>query len=306
MRVTASPDRLALLDVDFIEAAPPWRSGCRWLGGVRREAWLPATTVHESFDAGLHRRDAGSLAVVGLHRPLAADADPAATTEALYRALFAAVRPSAQPYLIRIWNFFGAINAGPGDAERYRRFCVGRDAAADAMFRDPPPAATAIGAPAADAPLSVVALCSARPGIALENPRQTPAWQYPREHGPVAPGFSRGALLHDEEGTLLLASGTASIVGHVSLHAGDVIAQLDESLDNLQVLLEEGSRRGGEHFRPEGLQALRVYLREPVARAVVETRLAGRGWPADRIAFLQGDICRRELDIELEGVFAAG
>lgn len=304
MRVTASPDRLALLDVDFIEAAPPWRSGCRWLGGVRREAWLPATTVHESFDAGLHRRDAGSLAVVGLHRPLAADADPAATTEALYRALFAAVRPSAQPYLIRIWNFFGAINAGPGDAERYRRFCVGRDAAADAMFRDPPPAATAIGAPAADAPLSVVALCSARPGIALENPRQTPAWQYPREHGPVAPGFSRGALLHDEEGTLLLASGTASIVGHVSVHEHDVLAQLDESLVNLGVLLEEGRRQSGASFELQGVQALRVYLRDPTALPAVQRALAGHGFDPARVAILHGEVCRRELAIELEGVFA--
>lgn len=305
MRVTASPDRLALLDVDFVEAALPWRSGCRWLAGVRREAWLPATAVRERVDGGTLRREAAGLAVVGLHRPLAPDADPAAATEALYRALFAAVRPSAQPFLIRLWNFFGAINAGTGDDERYRRFCVGRDAAADAMFRDPPPAATAIGAPTADAPLSVVALCSTRPAIALENPRQTPAWQYPREHGPVAPGFSRGAVLRDEEGALLLASGTASIVGHVSLHAGDVLAQLDESLDNLQVLLEEGSRRGGECFRPEGLQALRVYLREPAALAAVEARLIGRGWPAGRIAFLQGDICRRELDIEIEGVFGA-
>jgi hypothetical protein len=41
----------------------------------------------------------------------------------------------------------------------------------------------------------VIALCSRAPAIALENPRQTPAWQYPREYGPVSPGFSRGALL---------------------------------------------------------------------------------------------------------------
>ncbi len=37
----------------------------------------------------------------------------------------------------------------------------------------------------------------------------------------------------------------------------------------------------------------------------VAARLAARGWPLPRIAFLHGDICRRELDIELEGVFGA-
>lgn len=257
-----------------------------------------------SIGAGVLRRSAGAWAVLGLHRPMAGG-DVAAETAAAYRDLLAAARPSTHPYLIRIWNYFGAINAGDGDAERYRRFCVGRNAAVDAMFRDPPPAATAIGATDAGAPLSVVALCSAQPAIALENPRQTPAWQYPREYGPVPPGFSRGAVLRDADGATLLASGTASIVGHVSLHAGDLVAQLDESLANLHVLLEEGSQRGGERFRMEGLQALRVYLRDPGAFPVAEARLRAAGLPMARVAFLQGDICRRELDVELEGVFSA-
>ena len=290
MRVTASPDRPALLDFDFVDAAPPWRSGCAWLAGARREAWL---------------LEGGGFAARALHRPLPPGEDVAATTEGLYRELLAAVRPSAHPNLIRVWNFFGAINVGEGDSERYRRFCVGRDAAVDAMFRNPPPAATAIGAPDPDAPLSVVALCSARPGIALENPRQTPAWQYPREYGPVPPGFSRGAVLQGPGGALLLASGTASIVGHVSRHRGDIAAQLDESLVNLQVLLEEGARRSGVPFDLDGLQALRVYLRDPHALAAAQAGLAALGLPPERIAFLHGDVCRRELDVELEGVFSA-
>lgn len=232
--------------------------------------------------------------------------DLAASTEALYRQLLGSARPSPHPFLIRIWNFFAAINEGEGDAERYRRFCVGRDAAADERFRNPPPAATAIGTSAADAPLTVVALCSSTPALALENPRQTPAWQYPRAYGPVPPGFSRGAVLRDEEGALLLASGTASIVGHESLHPGDVKAQLEESLVNLGVLLDEGWRRSGERFGLAGMQALRVYLRHPADLPVVQARLATLDWPLARVAFLQGDICRSELDIELEGVFAPG
>lgn len=305
MRVTASPDRPALLDFDFVDAAPPWRSGCVWLAGARREAWLPAQPLRECEAGSGSRREAGGLAVLGLQQPLGPDEDPAAVTESLYRALFARVRPSAQPYLIRLWNFFGAINAGAGDAERYRRFCVGRDAAADAQFRDPPPAATAIGAAEPGAPLSVVALCSERPAIALENPRQTPAWAYPRRYGPVSPGFSRGAVLHDGDAALLLASGTASIVGHASRHEGDVLAQLDESVLNLGVLLEEGARRSGRTFAMGGLQALRVYLRDPAALPAVRQGLIRQGFDLERVALLHGEVCRRELEIELEGVFAA-
>jgi len=304
LRVSTSPDRPPLLDFDFAEAALPWRTGCVWLAGARREAWVADQPLQEArVEAGVLHRRAGAWAMLGLHGPTGDDV--AAASEAAYRTLIAAARPSTHPYLIRIWNFFGAINAGDGDDERYRRFCVGRNAAVDAMFRDPPPAATAIGAPDAGAPLSVVALCSAQPAIALENPRQTPAWQYPREYGPVPPGFSRGAVLRDGDGATLLASGTASIVGHVSLHAGDVVAQLDESLANLHVLLDEGSQRSGERFRMEGLQALRVYLRDADALSAVRARVDAAGVPPDRVVFLQGDVCRRELDVELEGVFSA-
>ena len=296
LRVTASitaasPDAAPLLDFDFREAALPWRSGCTWLAGATRERWMTSSSERYSR--------------LALHRVIAPGEDVAAATEALYRELLAAARPSAHPYLIRIWNFLGAINEGEGDAERYRRFCVGRNAAVDTMFRDPPPAATAIGAPSPDAPLTVVALCSAEPAIALENPRQTPAWQYPREYGPVPPGFSRGAVLRDADGVTLLASGTASIVGHVSQHPGDVVAQLDESLVNLNVLLDEGARRAGARFSLEGLEALRVYLRDPAALPALQSRLDAQGLPLDRIAFLHGEVCRRELDVEIEGVFRA-
>ena len=295
-----------MLDFDFVEAALPWRGGCTWLGGARREAWSPDVPLEaETLDAGVLHRRAGGWAMLGLHRAMGPGGDVAAAAEAAYRQLLSVARPGAHPYLIRIWNFLGAINVGEGDAERYRRFCVGRNAAVDAMFRDPPPAATAIGAPDAEAPLTVVALCSAQPAIALENPRQTPAWQYPREYGPVPPGFSRGAVLRDADGATLLASGTASIVGHVSLHIGDALAQLDESLANLHVLLDEGSRHSGERFRMAGLQALRVYLRDADALPMVQARLAAAGLPLERIAFLHGDVCRRELDVEIEGVFGA-
>lgn len=227
----------------------------------------------------------------------------AATAQA-YRELLARVRPSAHPFLLRIWNYFGQINLGEGDDERYRRFCIGRASAVDAMFNDPPPAATAIGTPRATGSVQVIALCTRRAGLALENPRQTPAWQYPREFGPVSPGFSRGALVGDGAGLRLLASGTASIVGHVSQHAGDAAAQLRESLLNLDVLLQEGARRSGRQFGLGRCDALRVYLRHAADLDAVRAAL-GDQLPLERVLFLHGEICRRELLVELEGVFSA-
>lgn len=221
-----------------------------------------------------------------------------------YAQLLGRVRGSAHPYLIRVWNYFDAINEGEGDAERYRRFCIGRAAAVDAAFNSPPPAATGIGHPHHTGKLHLVALCSAAPGIALENPRQVPAWTYPRDYGPVAPGFSRGALAGEGEALRLLASGTASIVGHRSLHEGDAAAQTQEALLNLEALLQQGNKTSGRRFELRGCEALRVYLRDPADLAGVAAALERSGIPTSAQVFLHGDICRRELAMELEGVFA--
>lgn len=263
--------------------------------------WIGGTPGSECW----HAPDPAAFRIESLWIADAPDIESAAREA--YSSLLQRVRGSAQPYLLRIWNFLDGINAGEGDAERYRAFCVGRSAAVDAPFHDPPPAATAIGSPAGSpAGLQVVALCGAEPGIALENPRQTPAWRYPREYGPVSPGFSRGAVLGHNACAVLLASGTASILGHVSRHPGDVEAQLAESLRNLEALMAEGEARTRSQFSLQRCQALRVYLRHPADAQRLLPVLRDTFGSATPIRLLHGDICRRELDVELEGVFAAG
>ena len=229
--------------------------------------------------------------------------DLVADTKAVYSELLEAVRQSPQPYLIRIWNYFSDINRGDEDAERYRQFCVGRAQAVDGAFNNPPPAATAIGAPV-PCGLHVIALCSEQPAVALENPRQTPAWQYPRQYGSVSPGFSRGAVLHAESETpVLLASGTASIVGHASVHVGNVVEQCHESLRNLQALLAQGEQQTGKTFAFRHCRAMRVYVRDPASLADIRAVFEASGLPPECIVYVHGDVCRRELAVELEGVF---
>lgn len=280
------------------------RVACTRLAGPpQAEVWGSDTAIEQAEREGAHWWRTPDLGMVRIEVD-ERDGDIEAAGHEAYRRLLAAVRPSSHPYLIRIWNYLDAINQGEGDAERYRRFCVGRAAAVDAAFLAPPPAATAIGVPQSSGRLQVIALCARTPAIALENPRQTPAWQYPREFGPVSPGFSRGALLGEGAAMRLLASGTASIVGHVSQHPEDALAQLRESLVNLEVLLQQGTQHSGRQFDIRTPDALRVYLRRPADLAAVQSGLDGRIAP-ERIVFLHGDICRRELLVELEGVFTA-
>ena len=232
--------------------------------------------------------------------------DLVADTKRAYAELILQVRASSHPYLIRIWNYMADINAGDQDAERYRQFCVGRAQAVDAEFNNPPPAATAIGYNGENVGLFVIALCSNTKALALENARQTPAWQYPRQYGKVSPGFSRGALLNVESSSpILLASGTASIVGHASKHMDDVAEQCRESLRNLRTLLDEGEKQSGARFDFSACQALRVYVRDPAQLATIQAVFEQSGIPAGNIVYVHGEVCRRELAVELEGVFAA-
>ena len=102
-------------------------------------------------------------------------------------------------------------------------------------------AATAIGLPSPPDQLHVHWLATKQPGIAIENPRQVSAFAYPRDYGPVAPGFSRAMLLPGDT-PLLLISGTASIVGHASQHP-DTLALLD--LQGIGVTGVEAEARTG-------------------------------------------------------------
>ena len=298
-----------LIRFEFGDASPdPRRVPCAHLAGPATESWY-AGAIGESADTcGAAWAHGQRYAYCALSVD-EAGGDIESAAACAYQRLLTCVRPSAHPYLLRVWNYFTAINEGQDDDERYRRFCVGRARAVDGMFNDPPPAATAIGtvrAAGAPARVQLIALCANTPATALENPRQTPAWRYPREYGPVSPGFSRGALLDTDTATpRLLASGTASIVGHISQHAGDTAAQLRESLGNLAALLDEGQQRSGRRFELSGCESLRVYLRQPRDLAVAQAVIAGSGLSAKRVLYLRGDVCRRELDVEVEGVFAA-
>jgi chorismate lyase / 3-hydroxybenzoate synthase len=304
MKTTASPSGISLQHQALIEASTglcfdfsdnePHSTAiaCDFLSGIAPfESWQ------------LHDDKAYRFVCIDINN---AKHDIQTSAADAYQQLLQQVRPSQHPYILRIWNYFSHINQGQGDQERYRQFCMGRARAVDGQFNDPPPAATAIGTDGDDGRLQVIALCANYAARTLENPRQTPAWRYPREYGPVPPGFSRGIILDEATETpRLLASGTASIVGHVSKHIGEVAEQLNESLLNLQALLAEGSKQSGHAFYLNDCEALRVYLRKPEDLAVAESIIAAADIDRERVLYLRGDICRRELDVELEGVFTA-
>lgn len=262
-------------------------------GPAARECWSVEADVASGRDGELRWSAGGGWRFVAIEVDEASHGGVEAATEHAYGLLLAHVAACPQPELQRIWNYLGAINAGAADAERYRLFCNGRARSLVAHGVREFPAATAIGHHGPRDLLQVYALCAAEPGRALENPRQVSAWRYPRQYGPAAPNFARAMQL---PGSGLAISGTAAVIGHASHHHDDVVAQTDEVFANLGVLLERAGLAAFDTRSP-----LKVYVREPGDATAVEDALARHLDPGVPRIVLQGDICRSELLVEVDG-----
>jgi enamine deaminase RidA (YjgF/YER057c/UK114 family) len=223
-------------------------------------------------------------------------------TERAYGEILGTLDELGYAHLVRVWNYVPEINRDTHGIERYRQFNSARQAALLASSRPVTgnvSAACALGA-AVGSPLVVYFLASCSTPSFVENPRQVSAYHYPPQYGARSPVFSRAAVLHEPDGMTLFISGTASIVGHRTIHAGDAAAQTRETITNIESLLTEANRvTGTREFTLESL-ACKVYVRDPSDLPVIQAELRAALGPGARPVYLQADICRHDLDVEIE------
>jgi hypothetical protein len=228
-----------------------------------------------------------------------------AATHRAYTDLFEVLAGSESPHLLRLWNYIADINRETDGSERYRQFNAGRQQAfleADRSVFEGSPAACALGT--RTGPLRVYFLAGRSAPLAIENPRQVSAYRYPQAYGPRSPTFSRAALADVGGGRQsLFISGTASIVGHETVHLGDVRRQTQESLANIAVLREIASQRAGRSFDADRL-VYTVYVRRPgdleAVRGEFESAVGATSRAAREALYLHADICRAALLVEIE------
>jgi len=222
-------------------------------------------------------------------------------TESAYRQVFALLDTLRYPYLFRFWNYIADINSHSFGLERYRQFNEGRQDAFLAHGRDVMgnvPAACALGS--AQGPLTIGFLVGREAPLNIENPRQVSAYEYPQQYGPRSPTFSRATLVRQRDDEVLFVSGTASIVGHESMHLTDVVAQTRETMANIKAVLAEANRLAS---RPEfDLSSLyyKVYVRNPADLEQIRTELTRCVGDTLKAVYLQADVCRQELLLEIE------
>jgi chorismate lyase/3-hydroxybenzoate synthase len=216
------------------------------------------------------------------------------------------LRDRGYPHLLRIWNFFPGINEDDMQLERYKRFCVGRHQAFSEEgheFTRDLPAASAVGSKAGN--LMIYFLAAKSRGSPQENPRQVAAYRYPPQYAPKSPAFARGMLATLGAETQLYISGTASIVGHESTHLNDIAGQLEETLANIDALIAATAERHDLTMDRSCMTLMKVYLRRAQDYRLARQRLQqvmGADFP---ILYLQADICRSDLLLEIEGIVRA-
>jgi hypothetical protein len=233
-------------------------------------------------------------------------ADLEAAARALYDGLFAATQGL---HLYRIWNYVPQINSLTRGMENYRLFCRGRSLAFEGKygvgFKRLLPAASAVGM--AGGPLAVGFLAGRAVPRHFENPMQTPAFEYPEKFGPRPPSFSRATVVTTGRERRVFISGTAAIRGHESVAERQLEGQLGCTLENL-ALIGQASGVGSELGRAEGLRrSFRVFLRDPAALRTAQARLDRDLFQAgDSVSYMQADICRSELLVEIEATLVSG
>lgn len=272
-----------------------------------QEIWRCADACSAGESEGIAWRRAGQLlyGVIEVDEAAFAGADSplqAACREA-YRRIFRLLDSQGLPHLWRVWNYLAGINEEVDGLERYRQFNIGRQDAFIEFARGATgnvPAACAIGL--AGGPLSIAFLAGDQPAVPVENPRQVSAYNYPAEYGPRSPTFSRAALAYPPGQEILFISGTASILGHQTVHPGDVAGQCRESMANVAAVVDQANRLCRSAAYALNALSYRVYVRQAADFPVIREILTGLLGEIAEIVYVQADICRHDLLLEIEAM----
>lgn len=228
----------------------------------------------------------------------------------IYDKIFNAIFELGYPYLYRIWNYIPHINNDDNTGlDHYKAFCCGRAAS----FNDNNylnkskrfPASTGIGSLSGNT--SVCFLASSFPDcINLENSMQTPAYEYPTQSNSKPPSFARATYYKRDNGRFnIFVSGTASIIGHKSIHIDAPEKQCITTLKNIETLISANNLKkyniDGD-FTLKDLDCIKVYVRNESDFGMIKD-ICEQNFSQDAsIVYLQADICRSELLVEIEGI----
>jgi len=271
------------------------------------EIWTTTSAIEYGTQDQCHWSQTDELLFASLVVDESGFANQQTAVKESYLRLLSLIGRRDYPHIVRAWNYMADINLGNGETERYKQFCVGRQQAFLEYRYNPEqyPSACALGH---DQQQTVIYLLAAKePGRHFENPNQQSAYQYPRQYGPKSPSFARATMAGWAAGQQLFISGTASIIGHVSVvgddaqHPNDFSAQMNTTLANIDQLLGHVAKQACLAVTP-AVSILKVYLRRACDLHAAKAAINKHFGDAVPTVYLQADICRQELLVEIDGL----
>lgn len=220
--------------------------------------------------------------------------------------------------IVRQWNYIGNILEVKKEVQNYQKFNEVRSEYYH-KYRNVHsyPAATGIGMKFGGVILdfcAVKALASLKI-IAVDNPDQIRPYDYGQQvlkGKPLCskginqpPQFERALFLTENMGSTLFISGTASIIGQDTIGIDDVEEQTIVTLDNINKLTDSGriSHLSGEAGIDAGSPILlRVYIKNHEDFSKVKA-ICNQRYPGVPSVFVEADICRDNLLVEIEAEF---
>lgn len=216
--------------------------------------------------------------------------------------------------IVRQWNYLGNILGRNNGHQNYQFFNEVRHHYYQ-KYRTTPwyPSATGIGMLSPGTLIDFYALKSDDQNVVvpLDNPNQVKAYEYGQEvlvGQPVSAGlknspkFERAVLLlHGDEPSLFI-SGTASIIGQVTLGKGDVEKQTRITIENIKKLADPLDVTNMDHSkRPCNIsyRNIRVYVKYNKDFGLVRDICQSHFGEVPAV-YLLSDICRDDLLMEIE------
>lgn len=220
--------------------------------------------------------------------------------------------------LIRQWNYIGNILGTHGGYQNYQTFNEVRSEFYS-RYRtiNSFPSATGIGMKIGGVYLDFCAVRNS-PSVkikAVHNPNQIDAYQYDQKvlkgliekgkHAKNPPQFERALIIANNHWKTLFVSGTASIIGQDTIGKGDVAGQTLVTIQNINKLIDNnylGEITGQELSRGR-CTLIRVYVKDQDDFSVVKD-ICKEHFPEVPAIFLEADICRDELLVEIEAEYS--
>jgi len=225
-------------------------------------------------------------------------------------------------HIIRQWNYVEDIADVKDPLRTTQNYQIFNDVRAkyydSETFPGGYPAATGIGMTTGGVIIGFIAISDsdrieAKP---IRNPIQIDAHQYSdsvlvgKSTGIMdercTPKFERGRMVVLNGTTNMYISGTASIVGEKIVYPDDVEKQTITSIENIfELFTRENQGELGVHFDVSQVEFshLRIYVKNKedfqAVEAICRSMLKSKSF-----LFLESDICREKLLVEIEGIFA--